>query len=95
MICEYRVVQHDDRRSEGKSFAIHLIYCDELGEIISYNQDPEYCSGDSLVALRLQQDMMSAACGRDILLKSQLDSKVSKRLRKSRRLRTFERKLKL
>lgn len=87
MICDYRVIQHDDNPSENYWFAIHTVFYNDSGEIISYNQDPEPCLGDRLASLRFQQEMMRNACDQDVLLKSKLDSEIGKQLRRSERRR--------
>lgn len=82
LTCCYNVIEHDvDSHSTGR-YAIHAVYYNELGRVVSYNVDPEQCSDESLAGLLLLAEMIRNACDSEILLKSQIDLEVSKQRRR-------------
>ena len=81
----YRVIQNDSGSDTVEWLSIHTVFYDEAGNIISYDQDPEYCIGKSITDLQLQLDIMKAACGLGILRRSHLDREVARCCRRSER----------
>ena len=84
LIWNYRVIRHSNRASPNEHwFAVHVVFYDEKGEIVSYIQNPEYCCSNDFAALCLQADMIKDACHRDILIASRVDRSIEKLRRRT------------
>lgn len=77
MTWDYRVIKRD--KDKNPSFAIHEVFYDEAGEIMTWTAEPVGVEGDSLKEVKDQLEYMRKDIKTPVLRLSELEAKSLKK----------------